>query len=125
MQEQPESSTIERAMAIAPRSRVRQPRVVAAATSRPERVQSQPLDRDYWLAHCEGYRVDAGRRRIGFVQKTLDAETEPGRPLLVVRGGRLGRRLFTARPEDVVAVVPRELRLWLRSDAPLTQTASR
>ena len=112
-------------MGIATRSRVRQPRVVVAATSTPERVQSRPLDRDYWLAHCEGYRVDAGRRRIGFVQETLDAGTEPGRPLLVVRGGRLGRRLFTARPEDVVAVVPRELRLWLRSDAPLTQTASR
>jgi hypothetical protein len=26
------------------------------------------LDRDYWLAHCEGYRVNAADGRLGFVE---------------------------------------------------------
>jgi hypothetical protein len=26
-------------------------------------------ERDYWLTHCEGYRVDSSDGRIGFVEE--------------------------------------------------------
>jgi hypothetical protein len=68
------------------------------------------FDRDYWLGHCEGFQVRAGRRRLGFVEEVLD-----GGRVLAVRGGFLGRRVAHVPVSEVFAVVPRDLRIWLRT----------
>jgi hypothetical protein len=73
------------------------------------------LDRDYWLRHCEGYRVDGAEGRIGFVDSIRqDAD---GASVLAVRAGRLGRRLLLVAASDVASVVPRAERIWLASPA--------
>jgi len=68
------------------------------------------IDRDYWVVHCEGFQVRSGRRRLGFVQEVLD-----GGQTLAVRGGFLGRRVVLVPVDRVLAIVPRELRLWIVS----------
>jgi hypothetical protein len=75
-------------------------------------IGNRDVDREYWLAHCEGFQVLAGKRRIGFVQDVVD-----GGRTLVVRGGLLGRRIVSIPADDVYAVVPRDLRVWLTSSA--------
>jgi len=30
-------------------------------------IGNRDVDREYWLAHCDGFQVLAGKRRIGFV----------------------------------------------------------
>ena len=72
------------------------------------------FDRDYWLAHCEGYRVESPAGGVGLVEEVIPpSDDRPG--LLVVRGGLLGRRLLLVPTSDVAVVVPRALRLFLRS----------
>lgn len=72
------------------------------------------LDRDYWLAHCEGYRVESPAGRLGLVEEVIPPSGQrPG--LLAVRGGLLGRRLLLVPVSDVAFVVPRALRLFLHS----------
>ena len=58
------------------------------------------FDRQYWLAHCNGFRVDAAEGRLGFVE-------DVGENVLVVRAGRLGRRLLLVAPTEVAFIVPR------------------
>jgi hypothetical protein len=77
----------------------------------PTRGHHRPIDRDYWLAHCEGYRVEGAAGRIGFV----DEVREGG--LLAVRAGILGRRLLIFDPGDVVEIVPRAKLVYLDSSA--------
>jgi hypothetical protein len=74
------------------------------------REQRNDFDRDYWLGHCEGFQVRAGRRRLGFVEEVVD-----GGRVLAVRGGFLGRRVAHVEASEVFAVVPRDLRIWLRT----------
>jgi hypothetical protein len=75
---------------------------------------AQPLlDREYWLAHCEGYRVDGDEGRVGFVEAVRD---EAGRRMLAVRAGRLGRRLVLVPADEVSFIVPRAERIWLRTE---------
>jgi hypothetical protein len=66
------------------------------------------FDPGYWIAHSEGFQVRSGRRRLGFVQDVLD-----GGRTLAVRGGLLGRRVVFVPVEQVFAIVPREMRIWL------------
>jgi hypothetical protein len=70
------------------------------------------FDRDYWLAHCEGYRVDAEDGRLGFVE-AVRADGSPDGPLLCVRAGRLGLRLLFIPVSQVALIVPRLERIWL------------
>jgi hypothetical protein len=74
------------------------------------------FDREYWLRHCEGYRVDGVEGRLGFVDSIR--EEADGAALLAVRAGRLGRRLLLVRARDVAFIVPRAERIWL--SAPTT-----
>jgi len=68
------------------------------------------LDQEYWLAHCQGFRVDSDTGRIGLVEKVCTTPT--GHPdLLVPRPGRLGRRRLLVAAEEVTAVAPREGRI--------------
>ena len=86
----------------------------------PTPAEAQPLfDRAYWIAHSEGYRVDAGNRRLGFVEETFANPDREGQMLLVIRGGALGRRLYAARSEDVVMIVPRAADLAPDRSGPL------
>lgn len=73
------------------------------------------FDRGYWLAHCEGYRVDGSEGRIGFVEEVRANPTDPEAPLLAVRAGRLGRRVMVVPSEAVQFILPRARRIWLRS----------
>src|SRR6476620_294034 len=70
------------------------------------------VDRDYWLAHCEGYRVDAEDGRLGFVEAVRD-DGSPGGHLLCVRAGKLGLRLLFIPVSQVALIVPRLERIWL------------
>lgn len=79
-------------------------------------------DRDYWLAHCEGYRVDGNEGRIGFVEEVSVGAEHPRQTLLAVRAGRLGRRLLLVSAADAAFVVPRERRIWLRTPTVIVGT---
>ena len=72
------------------------------------------IDQEYWLAHCEGYRVDSDAGPIGLVDEVCS--TPAGHPdLLVLRAGRLRRRRLLLPAEEVMAVAPREGRIVVRS----------
>ena len=69
----------------------------------------------YWLAHCEGYRVDSPDGRVGVVEHVRLAP-DSGRPeLLAVRSGLFVPRLLLVPADRVEGVVPRERRVVLRS----------
>ena len=80
---------------------------------RPAQTTTAGFDRDYWLSHCEGYRVDGSEGRIGFVDSIRN--DPDGDAVIVVRAGTLGRRLLLVRTRDVAFVVPRAERIWLAS----------
>jgi hypothetical protein len=73
------------------------------------------FDRDYWLAHCEGYRVDGHEGRIGFVDEVRANPADPKTPLLAVRAGMLGRHILLVSASEVHSIVPRSQHIWLRS----------
>jgi hypothetical protein len=90
------------------------PRSAPPRRPRPARPPAGGFDREYWLAHCEGFRVDTQQGRLGFVEAVrTDAWREE--PLLVVRAGRLGRRLLHVPASEVAFIVPRAERIWLAS----------
>jgi hypothetical protein len=68
----------------------------------------------YWVAHSHGYRVEQGRRRIGFVEETLVDERNTG-SVLTVRGGVLGRRVSLVHSDQVAMIAPRDQRILLKS----------
>ena len=73
-----------------------------------------PIDQEYWLAHCEGYRVDSDAGQLGLVDEVCSTPT--GHPdLLVLRAGRFGHRRLLVPAEEVMAVTPREERIVVRS----------
>ena len=67
----------------------------------------------YWVAHSHGYRVEQGKRRIGFVEETLVDGRNTG-SLLIVRGGVLGRRISLVHSDQVLEVAPRSRRVRLK-----------
>lgn len=78
--------------------------------------------RRYWLAHCEGYRVDRAEGRLGFVQEVHLGEDGREPAALVVRAGILGNRLVIVPVTEVAFIVPRAERIWLKSSAQLAAT---
>ena len=67
----------------------------------------------YWLAHSEGFRVDAPGGRVGRVEEVL--EETGGRPrALIVRAGLLGRKLLVVPVNQVDRITPRSERILLR-----------
>ena len=73
------------------------------------------VDRDYWVAHSDGFRVDGADGRIGFVERVQADPENPGGNLLMVRAGVLGLRVVAVRSTDVTAIVPQAHRIWLHS----------
>ena len=83
-------------------------------------VGREAFDRGYWLAHCEGFRVEADEGTIGFVESV---STGPeGEPMLAVRAGVLGRRVLVIPAGSVAFIVPRAQRIWLHSPVRLLGT---
>lgn len=75
------------------------------------------------LGESEGFRVDSPDGRVGFVEDIL---FEGGRPeTLVVRAGRLGRRLLLVSTENVEQVVPRRKRIVLHGSPRLVAAEPR
>jgi hypothetical protein len=71
---------------------------------------------DYWLRHCEGFRVVAPGGRLGFVEVVLHDEDGNLAELGVV-GGLFGRRLAFVHVADIAAVDPRAERITLKPGA--------
>jgi hypothetical protein len=69
-------------------------------------------DPGYWIAHCEGYRVDSAGGRVGFVDRVT---ARPDGIVLTVRMGRLGRRVIEIPAEEITCIVPRAERVWIRT----------
>ena len=79
------------------------------------------FDRDYWLSHCEGFRVDTADGRLGFVEELRrGADGEGG--VLAVRAGLLGRRNVLVPAAEVDFIVPRAERIWLHSPVTILGT---
>jgi hypothetical protein len=75
-----------------------------------------PLEgKAYWLAHCEGYRVDAPGGRLGRVEAVISRDGSEGADALVVRGGLLGGRLVVVPVEEVDRILPRKEQIVLRA----------
>lgn len=71
---------------------------------------------DYWLRHCEGFRVVAPGGRLGFVEVVLHGED--GNPAeLGVVGGLFGKRVAFIRVADIAAIDARAERITLRPAA--------
>ena len=109
---------------------MRRVRKRSARAVEPVRVRSAPspgrkrppssFDRDYWLGHAEGFRVDAFDGRLGFVEEvSTNAE---GGVILHVRAGLLGRRVLLVPASSVAFVVPRAQRLWLHSPVQIAES---
>lgn len=75
----------------------------------------EPFDRDYWLSHCEGFRVDFVDGVHGFVEEVRHALDPDRAPVLAVRVGRLGRRVVLVPVDDVAFVVPRAEHIWVET----------
>lgn len=73
------------------------------------------FDRDYWLGHAEGYRVDGPGGRLGYVEEVRRGGDHPRDTVLAVRAGGLVRRVLLVPAAEVAFVVPRAERIWLRS----------
>jgi hypothetical protein len=86
--------------------------LLESASTRRTRPDPETFDRAYWIRHCEGFRVDSGGGRIGFVD---DVVTAHDRITLRVRLGRLGRRVVEIPADEIAFVVPRAQRVWLRT----------
>ena len=76
----------------------------------------QPVDTEYWLAHCEGYRVDSPEGRIGLVEEVRRGGSERAESLTVLAGMCGWRRLIIPTSE-VEAIVPHAERLFLKPSA--------
>lgn len=75
------------------------------------------LDREYWLGHCEGFRVRAGRRRVGVVD-SVRYGPDPGLPETIhVCAGTVRVREVAVPVADVERLDPRTRTVWLHAPA--------
>lgn len=92
----------------------------------PESVQPDPkapIDREYWLAHCEGYRVDSPGGRVGLVEEVRRVDGDERPESLAVLAGMYGRRRLLIPVSEIDAIVPYEQRVFLRPSASIAGTA--
>jgi hypothetical protein len=76
----------------------------------------------YWLRHCEGYRVLAGDEPIGYVEDVeLGADDEP--EALLIRVGEVFTHLLTISVEAIESFDPAGERLFVGSLADLGSDA--
>ena len=70
--------------------------------------------RDYWLGHCEGFRMEDDTGSLGIVEEVLGDEDDPDE--LLVRGGLFANRLYRIRVEAIEEIEPRVQRIVVRMD---------
>jgi hypothetical protein len=80
------------------------------------------LDHDYWIGHCEGYRVETHEGRLGFVDEVRENPADPDTPLLAIRAGMLGRRIVVVAADEVHMIAPRTQQIWLRAPVRIADT---
>jgi hypothetical protein len=68
--------------------------------------------RDYWLGHCEGFRVEDEARTLGIVEEVVGPDDEP--EVLVIRGGLFANRVYAVPVDDVLEIEPHAERIVLR-----------
>jgi hypothetical protein len=78
---------------------------------------------DYWLGHCEGFRVESSKSRIGLVDAIVHAVPSERPDALVVRAGVLGRRVVVVPVGEVAEIRPRQKTLILRTSPPSRRDA--
>lgn len=76
-----------------------------------------PIDEDYWLRHCEGFRVDDDGKRLGVVECVAFRSRADVPDVILVRSGRLHLHVAAVAVSDVVEVRPAERRLVVRTRA--------
>jgi PRC-barrel domain len=77
---------------------------------------------EYWLRHCQGFRVDSADGRIGTVEN-VRFDSPPTRPqALAVRVGLFGKRLLIVPVSEVKAILPRQHRVLLPASPRLLAT---
>jgi len=86
----------------------------------PPAVNPDGFDRNYWITHSEGFRVEGGEGRIGVVHHILEDGSD--RTTLAVLAGRLGRRLLLIQADEIAFIVPRAKRIWLRTPTTIVST---
>lgn len=81
---------------------------------------SPVFDREYWLRHCEGFKVETTGGTVGFVDEI--SSDHAGAVVLHVRAGVLGRRVLVVPLSSVAFIVPRAQRLWLASPVEILES---
>lgn len=69
------------------------------------------VDTEFWVRHCEGFRVDSHRRRLGVVECVAAEDAMDGTEVVAVRTGGLRLRRMMVALDDIVEVRPSECRL--------------
>lgn len=79
---------------------------------------AQARTRDYWLCHCDGFRVESPAGELGTVAEVLSLSS-PNRAdaLAIVLDGRKGP-LLVVGVDEVERISPSERRLGLRATPP-------
>jgi hypothetical protein len=83
------------------------------------------VDLEYWLAHCEGYRVDSAGGRVGIVEDVRRAQGAERAESLALLAGMFGRRRLIIDVGQVNAIVPHEQRVLLKADAKIVSSEPR
>src|SRR5215213_2251004 len=83
---------------------------MAAGSQRPRGAASMF---DYWLRRCEGFRVDAPPRRVGFVEEVRYASRCDRPDVIAVGVGLLSRLLLILPVGEVAEILPSEERIIL------------
>jgi hypothetical protein len=76
---------------------------------------SLAYDSEYWLSHCEGFRVVAPGGLLGFVEQIILAGPGGEPKTLVVVGGLSGRSRWLVPAGDVALIQPNRERVSLES----------
>lgn len=87
---------------------------------KPREAVSSAFDREYWLRHCEGFKVETAGGTVGFVDEI--SSDRAGAVVLHVRVGVLGRRILTVPLGSVAFIVPRAEKLWLASPVQILES---
>src|SRR5947208_16909082 len=90
------------------------PRAMLLALTADHPPPAQPVAAarsNYWLGHCEGFKVQSPEGEVGVVEAVVHA-ADAGRPdYLAVTGGRLRLRTALVPCGDVVSIDARRARL--------------
>ena len=83
------------------------------------------VDTAYWLAHCEGYRVDSPEGRIGLVEEVRRDDGGKRAESLAVLAGMCGLRRLIIPVSEIEAIAPHAQRLFLKPSARIIGSARR